>query len=290
MTEARKSRGRRTSALALGLLANRKPFVLRGIYNLQDGSYSGEERRSIYKSEGGSHQAWRRDWYNKSEYTPFLNQSNQVIAWEFLRRNLNYQRVCDEMVSYVNSHDSQLRGNYYDDKDRSILRKIFSGNTQYFEDAFGIDTFSVYYKEALPNFLNARIVQSYWLKEKGSRWVQQTYVFETNYGSYRDGLLIAHIDLRLKLRDQIKILEKEIVNIKKQKNISIRNFGKEKGRDDFVTYLRLLDAVAANANKDDMLSIIGKKGDNGKYTALNRWLKRASEMADHGYRALILSP
>ncbi len=281
---------RKHSSLSYALSISRRPFQRRKSCVSEDNAYSGAlDRRSNFVVREAEYTKWRKNWRNEDEYMPLLKESNEVIAWEFLRRSSIYQKVCDDIEGYMNIYPIKLSNILIDEDDAAILRRVLNNSTSWFETQFGINTFSPYYEQKLPNFLNVKIAQSYWLKEGDNEWANQTFLFDTNYASYCDGLLIAHINLRLKISDQIKTLEKEIADIKKLRRISVGNFGKKKGRKGLISYLRLLDAVAAHASKDEMLSIVGEKADNGKYTALNRWTKRAREMSEHGYKALIVS-
>lgn len=269
------------------VLASENPFFKpRASYFKKEDDKNNLGRRACDKGEDLRNLTWVPDWRNKDHYQNLVNVDKQNLAWEFLRRNKNYQTVCDDLLRYKNAHKIEWRKTFLpEDVARIKLSGLLCGGGDWFENLFGVNSYSPYYEDAIPKFIEANIALSYCLSNEGC--YDNVIISDLRDGLKFDGEVMARFNIHLSIDNQISKFREEISKIKTENNIPKKKNKDGNSKVALVEHLRVLDAIASSKNLDHVNEIIGPMGYNGKNTAANKAIETATKIADMGYRSLL---
>ena len=216
---------------------------------------------------------WLPDWKDSKNYPNPDEADNSQWAWEFLRRNENYQ-------ADYQKYSTQPRQGFLP---LELRQK------------YGLDANSAFLNPASSSYwevLDENPLQMISLRFRGTTLKVTTPEFDEESQRYigqvrtdQEDVFAIHFDLHAQIKPQILQVEKYLLEKCKVKQCNGRNPGL------LLTYLRLLDAQQVGISKPDMVNVLfkDKEGDSGKRSVENG-LIAATTLRDHGYRHLYISP
>ncbi|HEX9323011.1 MAG TPA: hypothetical protein VF913_12940 [Xanthobacteraceae bacterium] len=244
---------------------------------------------------------WLPDWEDATQYPDPKTTSSRQWTWEFLRRNLEYQRLWNELIApyydEIKGYQSVAAGKAAEKRAEAdpIIQRLRAEKKAYritpphveFEERFGIRFYPPppwqEFKQAgrKPTFINE------WLKFAAKlprRLMPEGEPYEIQVTLYDREVLI-WFNLNYRLEDQIERARGLLEGRKKY----LRGLGELKehrSRDPrlYQTYLRLLDAEVSGASLTEMGKVLFAlaNGANPKARAFDS-LKSAKRIRDYGY-------
>ncbi len=245
---------------------------------------------------------WLPDWTKPHQYPDPKTTSLRQWAWEFLRRNPEYQRLWDELIAP--HFDPKI---WYNDPVLEILRNDEyqrgwqelippESRSEVFEQQFGIRSFPPPHSmsSADPNFdfLGPRFVNDflYFRRKLARRHWPMDQPFEI-HETLSDGDVLIRFNVRSSTEPQLdkarKILEQQKTYLEEMGDVETPISGKLR-IDQYRDYLRLLDANASGALHENASSpVLDEIAD--KIYAKKRHSKRLEQLrVINGLKAAIL--
>ena len=197
-----------------------------------------------------------KDWRKAGDYKGFNAKTKRKRwAWEFLRRNPEYQKAWDrELQAYqkANLENFINPANYNKAKYRRLLADqhkqvaVLTGKTAITEaDKWGL---TILLNPVIDDFKKAESesgIASVWLKKVGLPISLPGRVLDKSsdapFFEYKESEAVAVFDLTRPLQPQLKRVHNKLLVQQKEFNVKDRR----RLIDEWVRYLRLLDAVAA---------------------------------------------
>ncbi len=228
---------------------------------------------------------WLPDWKNVAEYPdPKKKVSGRVWAWEFLRRNPQYQQLWEKSAALPGPDGFIYKESFAKTEERLGIKERF-------EKEFGVDTPAPPSMasadptfEWRPRFVTQHV--KHWMKPVG--WPEEFYTIEESLQDPAE--VIIHFDLHWPLRRQLDPAERFL----KAKAAELTGLGILEDTDrrmkpqHFQDYLRLLDAEATGASQKEMAkviyNIVDKYPDHAGEQKARDGLERAKWLRDKGYR------
>jgi len=225
---------------------------------------------------------WRPNWKDERAYLTRLNKdtSNETYAWEFLRRNPTYQE------DFLRNEDA-IKRNKFRRIERKIVDPYSESNFYRHEnmcDWYGLNDHSDNYDpriDTLPTFF--RLEYPYFTTpiQLESSGPNDFLIFPRTY-AYDESLpgeFQVCMSTNVKLKQQLK----EIENFyKKCKSKPATLHGKEY----YITYLRILDALYKNVPKKELHDIYPNGIDD---QMLTQHIRIAKGLRDGGYIRIVNS-
>jgi hypothetical protein len=221
----------------------------------------------------------KRDWRNKADYQFTKDLDLNGWAWEFLRRNPEYQK------------DWKKELNHFLHKNPSLTKKEIDDDCFYIEPAL-IDCNEKWW---ILRFVNPDTDYPLFLDFANSHGCVYS---KTQNVELLPGQVAAVFDLNLPIKRQIDLIalrlplwqkEYKRKGIVKRRQPRIKDFCRP-------SYLRLLDAKADSADNKEINSVIFKNKrqhpDDSKYynTVIKDAMRTVKKIVDGGYRDLITGP
>jgi len=229
---------------------------------------------------------WLPDWTDSKNYSNAAKTSSRAWAWEFLRRNAEYQKLWQ--LEALPNNKKNLSGLQLMEHSENIMKRL--------EWDFGLRTgASPSMKSSAPDFEKRLLFVTHgkrWAKPVD--WPDDVDPYVVNELLEDPSEVILQFDVRWPLKSQIVAAEtflKEHVEQLKEKNkldpTNHRMIPKY-----FREYLRLLDAEAAGEEPKKMskviYNIIDEYPDHKGQQKVFDSLKRARWLRDKGYRFIAI--
>lgn len=225
---------------------------------------------------------WRPNWKDETAYLTHLNKdtSNETYAWEFLRRNPTYQE------DFLRNEDAIKKNKF-----RRVRIKIINPYNELnfyrhedMRDWYGLDSHSDNYDPRIdtpPTFFGLEyphFITPIQLESSGPNdflTFPRTYAYDQSLPGEFQVCMSTNVGLEQQL--------KEIENFyKKCKSKPETLHGKEY----YITYLRILDALYKNVPKKELHDIYPKSIDD---QMLTHHIRIAKELRDGGYIRIVNS-
>lgn len=194
---------------------------------------------------------WRPNWKDERAYFTRLNKdtSNETYAWEFLRRNPTYQ------LDFLRNEDAIKRKKF-----RRLKRRVVNPDNELFfyysedmRDWYGlaahsdnydprIDTPPTFYRLEYPYFIEPIKLES--SGPNDFLTFPRTYAYDQSLPGEFQVCMSTHVEL-----------EKQLLEIK---NFYEKYWSKPEtshGKEYYITYLRILDALHINVSKKELYAI-----------------------------------
>ena len=244
---------------------------------------------------------WLPDWTKPHQYPDPKKTVSRHWAWEFLRRNPEYQRLWYELIApYYDEkkgYRSVAAGKAAEERAETdpIIQRLRAEKKPYsitpphiqFEERFGIRFYppppwqEFNQPGRKPTFINE------WLKfvaKLSRRLMPEGEPYEIQVTLY-DGEVLIWFNLNYRLEDQIE-RAKGLLEGRKKYLRGLGELKEHRSRDPrlYQTYLRLLDAEVSGASLTEMGKVLFAlaKGANPKARAFDS-LKSAKRIRDYGY-------
>jgi len=213
--------------------------------------------------------SWPRNWRDKAEYPSDALYTEQYFfawAWEYLRRNKNYQELYNsEVGEWPDLNDADARA--------AFAHKVYSPDLRAsFAFHFGVETPMHYRSDIPPKFSVPQVIR----RPFHERLLENIQVQHNE--------VIVRLDLEAAIGDQFRALEKYLKNIKKEENLKSH---KVPDAHQHIRNLRLLDAQEDNVDIEDMCEIIlGSHGYKTAKEAVSANMTSAKKFLNGGYKLI----
>ncbi|MEI7607809.1 MAG: hypothetical protein WCJ64_10535 [Rhodospirillaceae bacterium] len=197
------------------------------------------------------------------------------LAWEFLRRNVGYQRdwsnwadyrALNKIKDYEKNFNSMISAG-------QVLREKYSVEPEFEKPPSPFDEFDPVYTFKLDRVANVGLL-AYREGGSGNPSVQSVQDPEGPYIDYR-------IFLDQPIDAQLVRLQSEILKRQRRPQSRLRE-------DKYITYLRILDGLDSGASRAEIAGELYPGADRAK--SLQKAIKVAKELGEHGYRWLAGDP
>ena len=234
--------------------------------------------------ESSSVPNWLPNWTDIKQYPDPEKASLRVWAWEFIRRNLEYQKLWNEFASLP-------AGPIYHDFSVEEIRERF-------EKDFGVRIpASPSLNTSSPDFQRLPLFTSRcktWIKPVD--WPDDADPYIVDAGVLDSGEAVIQFDLRWPLTAQLQaaktFLQEQVQHLLEVGALDAPNKRMNEPKD-FRDYLRLLDAESVAAPHKEMSevidSIVDEYPDHKGQQKVSHNLQRAEWYRDKGYRFLAMS-
>lgn len=225
------------------------------------------------------------NWRNPDDYAfkPNIWTKREFFAWEFLRRNPEYQKTWNKEIELYKTKKQKLNidvDSFWSTiipDDPSILEHW---SIPWLCDP-DLDTPHIFFRNCIG------------LNEKTASWMGVPKELLEYYGTLiiPEDMVGFLFDLRRPLDSQLKIALKKLKYIQK----NLQNAGLEKIRshdrfDDWKNYLRIYDARLENVKYKDIAQAIYNHSDESFIDRARKAFKAAKDLVNRGYIAKILKP
>lgn len=219
--------------------------------------------------------AWKPiNWIDLKNYEHIEEDSpNEVYAWEFLRRNPQYQNDFAEYertkkfpgyTRYILSSEGQYISRYEDMLDWYRLSREFINIDP------KIATLPAFIKGDYPRYLQKDDFSGFDAKDDT----------EEDFLELRQDEVVVVLSTSQNLDNQFDRI-KDQLKLKQDKNSAFR-----RRRDKYLTYLRLLDAVLLGAPEAEILNVLYPEEEKFR-TIISKNLTAAIILRDYNYRKLL---
>jgi len=219
--------------------------------------------------------AWKPiNWIDLKNYEHIEEDSpDEVYAWEFLRRNPQYQNDFGEYertkkfpgyTRYILSSEGQYISRYEDMLDWYRLSREFINIDP------KIATLPAFVKEDYPRYLQKDDFLGFDAKDDT----------EEDFLELRQDEVVVVLSTSQNMDNQFDRI-KDQLKLKQDKNSAFR-----RRRDKYLTYLRLLDAVLLGAPEAEILNVLYPKEEKSR-TIISKNLTAAIILRDYNYRKLL---
>lgn len=222
--------------------------------------------------------AWLPDWTDPRQY-PDANSSPTLFAWEFLRRNPDYQAAYAETVAPIKARHADGKPYQYspplEPEENAVLLAL--------ADRFGLSA-PVFPAPESDN------PEPFLLKgHRGAAFPEPTAYQKA------DGKVLLELDLAFPLDIQWHRLERLLRSMQDEfKERGGEVYNQRHQWTNLPHYLRTLDAEACGATRAEMAEVLLPDIDNSypDYSAsgrIDKWLQVAREYRDHRYALLVVN-
>ena len=216
---------------------------------------------------------WRPDWKDDNQYPDTSKTSAQRWAWEFLRRNPNYQQDWDRYVGILKPIDERLKDGSYKKETSDNINRLFS-------DAYGVSP------PPHPSRDNCEGIRF----ERSKLVAASAHTGRNVNYKLSDGELLLSFDLYLPIGPQIEKARRALELHSKdfQEIHYIKTGTNPRKQQAWKRYLRLLDAESDGAKQSEMQSLIHNMVNNPT-NSVSESLKRAKAIRDGDYLRIALA-
>lgn len=255
---------------------------------------------------------WQPNWRDKGQYPAPKTTTPTEWAWEFLRRNQEYQKDYNGWKAHGEEYIAHLCPHitYHVDDGR---KKLILSQKKTITGELVISTITTlgfllekYHFSELPDLPNPALqAKKQWVIFKGGEITYRRYVsYPEDFPEINLGLtparpeeiaLLLHLDRPIgKQLDKVKkLLKEKRESAEKEKKIKVM---KKNNKDEsYANYLRVLDAKSNGATSSEIAKILAPKIPNqypeyyGK-EHVDHLYKVAKQLRDQGYYRLIHTP
>ncbi len=230
---------------------------------------------------------WLPDWRNETEYAiPENVKVHSYWAWEFLRRNPEYQKEWLLLLRAGKRWKMKYQSPYLEQSDREIMQSAFHGGLNMkpgklnqFQIKFGLHNAEPPCVETYtPRFVHEQV-----LMEARSR---NGKVHVADIELLPEEIAV-RVNLLWPLEPQLEALREKVAVVMDSKNMpqpTKRDFSIK-----YPIYLRVLDAQLCGASMREMAQVIYpkydcKRQDSQGYTTIKNDLRAAKILRDKDYR------
>jgi hypothetical protein len=235
-------------------------------------------------------QSWRPDWKKKSEYPHHKKATVEQWAWEFLRRNIEYQ---DDYKKFKKNPEKFPSTNFFHSIPRELDKKLAKTDLAYkwgilkMVDPSQSDASNVTFREGSFVIYNHGWTDNpdathteKWDMEIEGRLGEVCAMFD----------LTRQIDLQIRMAEkQLRVLQGELQKRSKTKTLDVRS-----KKEDYRDYLRVLDGVEAGAVRKEIADVINPLNkttasliESNRQT-VTTYHNAAKKLMETGYRYLPL--